>query len=222
MTLKNRTVSATHGLKSVVKDSPSELAFAKHLKKSFTNKEIASIYSNYCDGLSDYDLMMRRIIWKALAKKIGHGLKIGVGVRFQHLETLSLGNNVTVGDFVHIQGRHDGKASFGDKCWIGSQSFIDARCLKISENVGLGPSSKILGSVHTGFPINVPIIETDLEIKPIFVDKDADIGVGAIILPGIKIGKGAIVGAGSVVTKSVNAFEIVGGVPARVLKKRKG
>ena len=220
MTLKSRIVKATHGTKTFIQDSPAEKNFASHLRKTLSTEEIQELFSRYCEGLSEYDFTMRRIIWKALAKKVGDGLRIGVGVRFKHLETFSFGKNVFIGDSVHLHGRHDGEAYFGDGCWIGPQTFIDARCLKISRKVGLGPSVRILGSTHTGLPIEEPVIETDLEIKPVFIGENADIGTGAIILPGVKISKGAIVGAGAVVNKDIKAFEVVAGVPAKTIKKR--
>jgi acetyltransferase-like isoleucine patch superfamily enzyme len=68
----------------------------------------------------------------------------------------------------------------------------------------------------------VPIIETDLEIKPVRVRAWADIGTNAVLLPGVTVGKGAIVGAGAVVTKDVPPFAIVAGVPATFLRWREG
>jgi acetyltransferase-like isoleucine patch superfamily enzyme len=220
MPLRERIVKATHGTKTFLQDSPAEKAFANHLRETLSANEIQGLFSRYCEGISEYDFTMRRIIWKALAKKVGNGLRIGAGVKFKHLETFSFGKNVFIGDSVHLQGRHDGEAYFGDGCWIGPQTFIDARCLKISRKVGLGPSVRILGSTHTGLPIEKPVIETDLEIKPVFIGENADIGTGAIILPGVKIGEGAIVGAGAVVNRDIKPFEVVAGVPAKTIKKR--
>ena len=69
-------------------------------------------------------------------------------------------------------------------------------------------------------PVDVPIIATDLQIKPVRIEAWADIGTNATILPGVTVGKGAIVGAGAVVTEDVPAFAIVAGVPAKVLRCR--
>jgi acetyltransferase-like isoleucine patch superfamily enzyme len=80
----------------------------------------------------------------------------------------------------------------------------------------------VLGSTHVGAPIEIPIIQTDLEIKPVKVEAWADIGVNAVVLPGVTIGQGSIVGAGAVVTADVPPFAIVAGVPARFLRWREG
>jgi hypothetical protein len=69
-------------------------------------------------------------------------------------------------------------------------------------------------------PIDVPIIRTDLEIKPVRVGAWADIGTNATILPGVTIGKGAIVGAGAVVVSDVEPFSVVAGVPAKFMRWR--
>ena len=59
------------------------------------------------------------------------------------------------------------------------------------------------------------------ESGPVTIEDYVFVGPRAIILPGVTIGKGAVVAAGAVVTKDVNAFEIVGGVPAKVIGERK-
>jgi acetyltransferase-like isoleucine patch superfamily enzyme len=79
---------------------------------------------------------------------------------------------------------------------------------------------KVLGSVHTGEPADVPIVQTDLEIRPVRVGDWADVGVNAVVMPGVTIGKGAIIGAGAVVTKDVPAFAVSAGVPAVVVRQR--
>ena len=86
--------------------------------------------------------------------------------------------------------------------------------------MGWGPGAKVLGSEHTGDPVDVPIIQTDLVIKPVRVGRWADIGVNAVLLPGVTVGTGAIVGAGAVVTHDVPDRAIVAGVPATLLRYR--
>ena len=149
--------------------------------------------------------MMRRCIWRAVARRCGHGLQIGSGVGFKHLETFEIGDGVFIGAQAYIQGRFDGTTIIGDHVWIGPQAYMDARDLVLEDYVGWGPGAKVLGSSHTGIPADVPIVHTDLEIKPVRICAWADIGTNATILPGVTVGRGAIVGAGAVVTHDVAA-----------------
>ena len=71
------------------------------------------------------------------------------------------------------------------------------------------------------YRFRIPIIATDLVIKPVVVGFGADIGMNASILPGVRIGANSIVGAGAVVTHDVPDYAIVAGVPARVIRDRR-
>jgi acetyltransferase-like isoleucine patch superfamily enzyme len=121
-----------------------------------------------------------------------------------------------------IQGRFDGRCVIGNGTWIGPQSYFDARDLEIGEQVGWGPGAKVLGSMHTGEPLEEPIIRTPLAIAPVRIGAWADIGVNAALLPGVTLGQGCIVGAGAVVTRDVPPFAKVAGVPARIIGWREG
>jgi acetyltransferase-like isoleucine patch superfamily enzyme len=160
------------------------------------------------------------VILRAICKAFGNGVKVGVGVLVLHPHTFEIGDAVFIGNQTFLQGRHDGTCVIGAHTWIGPQSYFDCRDLRLGEYVGWGPGAKVLGSEHTGDPPDVPIIQTDLVIKPVRVDDGADIGVNAVLLPGVIVGEGAIVGAGALVTKDVAPNTIVAGVPAKFLRSR--
>ena len=126
---------------------------------------------------------------------------IGSGAGFKHLETFEIGDGVFIGAQSYLQGRFDGSFVIGESRWMGPQSFFDGRDLVLGGHVGWGPGAKVLGSQHTGQPIDVPMIQTDLEMKPVRVEAWADIGTNATLLPGVTVGKGSIVGAGAVVER---------------------
>lgn len=217
-----RTVKSVHGTRKVRPDPIFEQDLSRHLRECYLPAVLVELYSRFAHGDGELDNLMRRAIWRAVAKKFGHGVRIGSGVGFKHLETFEIGDGVFIGAQAYIQGRFDGTTRIGSHVWIGPQAYFDARNLILEDHVGWGPGAKVLGSAHTGVPIDVPIIETDLEIKPVRVRASADIGTGAIILPGVTVGKGSIVGAGAVVTQDVPPFAIVAGVPARFLRWRDG
>ncbi len=214
-------LKATHARRKLLPDPPAEIALAEHLRDSQPLDEILAHYPKFSQGLTDFDHMMRRVIWRAIAKEMGDGVTIGTNVGFKHLETFRIGNNVFIGDSAYLQGRHDGKARIGNGCWIGPQAYLDARDLELGEDVGWGPGAKVLGSEHVGDPVEEPVIRTDLEVRPVRVEDGADVGTNATVLPGVRIGRGTIVGAGAVVTKDVPPFAVVAGVPAKVIRMRK-
>lgn len=152
---------------------------AKHLKENFYQDEILFFLLQIFQWTGKYDSMMRRVQWKALAQKVGSGLKIGIGDSFKHLETFSFENNVNTGDCFLLQDRFDGNAKIEENgSRIGQQAFLDATELLIGKNVRLGPRVKILESVHTGIPTDLPIFKTDHQIKTVIIEEVGDIGAG--------------------------------------------
>lgn len=216
-----RTVPAEHGRRAVVPDPADEVALSAQLRQGPPEVARALAAAHAWDD-SDQAARMRRVAWRALLKACGHGLRVGRGALVKHPETIEVGDGVFIGEQAFIQGRFDGRCVIGDHAWIGPQAYLDARNLEIGEYVGWGPGARALGSEHTGHPADVPVIATDLRIAPVRVDAWADVGVNAVILPGVTVGKGAMVGAGAVVTADVPPGAIVAGVPARFLRWRTG
>ena len=217
-----RTVPAVHGRQVVTPDPSDELELADELRRTRSREALLDLASAHAMGDNEQDARMRRAAWRALARKFGHGVRIGRGALARHPETFEIGDGVVIGEQAFIQGRFDGRCVIGDHTWIGPQAYLDARDLVLEAFVGWGPGARVLGSQHSGVPADVPVIQTDLRIEPVRVCEWADIGVNAVLLPGVTVGRGAIVGAGAVVTADVAPFSIVVGVPARFSRWRDG
>ena len=218
--MTQRVVKAVHGVQTVQPDPADELKESADLRATETKEQLLARYSAACYDDSVSGGRARRVVLRAMCKSFGHGVKIGVGVLVLHPHSFEIADAVFIGNQTFLQGRHDGHCVIGAHTWIGPQSYFDCRDMELGEYVGWGPGAKVLGSEHTGEPADVPIIQTDLVIKPVRVGDGADIGVNAVLLPGVTVGKGAIVGAGAVVTKDVPPYAIVAGVPAKLLRSR--
>jgi galactoside O-acetyltransferase len=215
-----RVVQAVHGRHERPADPAHHAGLAEELRQSYGRAGLIELYGRFASGDGVVDTLMRKAIWQAIARSCGTGLQVAGGAGFKHPETFEIGNGVFIGAQAYIQGRFDGTCVIGDNVWIGPMAYFDARDLVIEDSVGWGPGAKVLGSTHTALPVDVPIIRTDLEIKPVRIGAWADIGTNATILPGVSIGKGAIVGAGAVVVSDVEPFSVVAGVPAKFIRWR--
>ena len=152
-------------------------------------------------------------------KKSLNNVKVGENVRifdFVNAYHCSIDDNSKVGAFVEIQKG----ATIGKNCKISSHSFI-CEGVHIEDNVFIGHNVTFIndrfpratnpdGSVQT---------DADWKLEETFIKKNASIGSSVTILCGIIVGEGAIVGAGSVITKNVAPNTIVAGNPAKLIKK---
>jgi acetyltransferase-like isoleucine patch superfamily enzyme len=111
--------------------------------------------------------------------------------------------------------------NFGKFTSIGKYVFINHACsfldmggITLEDHVLIGPKVNLITENHPLEPAN----RRALICKPIVIKRNAWIGAGATILPGVIIGENAVVAAGAVVSKDVQANTVVGGIPARVIK----
>ena len=110
--------------------------------------------------------------------------------------------------------------SVGDDCWLGVNCFICGK-VTIGNNVLIGPNVSIPGSSHDIDDLSVPIRLAGATMIGTVIDDDVWIGSNVTILDGVHIHTGAVIAAGSVVTKDVGAYEVVAGVPARFIRSRR-
>lgn len=145
--------------------------------------------------------------------KLGRDVKI---YAFVNLYGCEIGDETKIGTFVEIQKG----ARIGKRVKISSHTFI-CEGVTIEDEVFIGHGVMFINDKYprSTTPNGTLQSETDWTLIPTLVQRRASIGSNATILCGITIGEGAIVGAGSVVTKDVPPYTIVAGNPARVLRK---
>lgn len=155
--------------------------------------------------------------------RIGKHVVFERGVLVFHPENIFLGSNIYVGHHAILKGYYKNCLRIGDGTWVGQACFFHAGGgLTIGKNVGIGPGVQIITSFHKDEGRKKPLLHSEVVFREVLVEDDADIGAGAILLPGVHIGKGAQIGAGAVVTKDVPAYGVAAGVPAKILRMRKG
>jgi len=118
----------------------------------------------------------------------------------------------------------------GDRVSIGSRSHIGERCslwagdsrgrIVIGTDVLLGPNVFVTASNYHFADRSTPVMLQPRKESDVHIERDVWLGTGAIVLPGVRIGEGAIVAAGGVVTRDVPAWAVVAGVPARTVGQR--
>ena len=151
--------------------------------------------------------------------RIADDVKLGRDViihGFVNLYGCEIGDEAKIGAFVEIQKN----ATVGRRCKVSSHTFI-CEGVTIEDECFIGHH---VAFINDRYPAAVTAsgavqTETDWRVVPTRVRRRASIGSGAVILCGVTIGEGALVGAGSVVTKDVPPHTVVAGNPARELRK---
>jgi acetyltransferase-like isoleucine patch superfamily enzyme len=152
---------------------------------------------------------------------VGDNVVIEEGALLLAPERIRIGSNVYIGHYAILRGYPRNDLVIGDDTWIGQFCYINsAGGVEIGSRVGIGPGVKIMSSQHSEEGRHVPVLLCELEYAKVTVEDDCDIGMGAIILPGRRVGRGSIVGAGAVVTHDVEPYTVVAGVPARKIGER--
>ena len=147
-------------------------------------------------------------------KDLGENVIFEPGVLVFHPENIAIGENVYIGHQTILKGYFEGDMIIGSGTWIGQQCFFhSAGGIIIGTNVGIGPGVKIITSYHGEDGINKPIVHSKLVFDKVQIGDYSDLGVGSIILPGVTVGKGALVGAGAVVTKDIPDYAVAVGSP---------
>lgn len=159
---------------------------------------------------------------------IGGPLRLGKGVlihsqrikggRDAALQVITGGAN-TIGAGAIIEG--SGAVYLGARSFIGE--YCSIRCyqeIRIGQNVMIAQAATIQDNDHAFERRDEPMVKQGVTCAPVEIGDDVWIGHGSVVLKGVRIGTGAIVAAGAVVTRDVAPYDIVGGVPAKVISQR--
>jgi acetyltransferase-like isoleucine patch superfamily enzyme len=156
-----------------------------------------------------------------MPRKIASSVILGENVSLQDFINLygcRIGDNTKIGPFVEIQK----DVTVGRNCKVQSHSFL-CEGVTIEDEVFVGHGVMFINDRYPRSATASGALQTeaDWKVVPTVIKKGASIGSNATILCGVTVGEGAIVGAGSVVTKDVPPGVIVAGNPAKVIRKIK-
>jgi acetyltransferase-like isoleucine patch superfamily enzyme len=145
--------------------------------------------------------------------QLGNDVKIG---EFVNLYGCAIGDNTKIGPFVEIQKN----ARVGRNCKIQSHTFI-CEGVTIEDDVFVGHNVCFINDKYPRSTNELGELQTEADwaVEPTIIKKGASIGSSCTILSNVTIGEGALVGAGSVVTKDVPEKSIVAGNPAKIIRK---
>ena len=161
--------------------------------------------------------------------RLGHGAYLDEGVYIHACpKGVEIGANTLVmhGAVLHVYNFRDLPHSgikIGRDCLIGEYSVIRGQGgVTIGDRVYTSPMTQIIAVDHVCNDPQRPFIEQGITAEGIIIEDDVWLGSACVITDGVRIGKGAVVAAGAVVTKDVAPHSVVGGVPARVIKEIDG
>lgn len=170
-----------------------------------------------------------------LFKHLGANSTLGRHTVYVGEPYISIGTNTTIGDYGRLtaykeyeqtQQQFSPQIAIGENCCIGERSHITAiDKIIIGNHVLTGPGVLITDNAHgdsTKSSLDIsPIFRSLYSKGPVIIEDNVWIGEGAMIMPNVRIGKGSIIAANSVVTSDVPPYSITAGIPARVIKQVK-
>lgn len=168
-------------------------------------------------------LISRRQRYRAYAI---HGIWVPAGSEIAQADAIRIGVRLSLGKQckIYCQDPENGsQLIIGDRVALNDNVMINADCggkITIGNDVLIGPNVVIRASDHRFSDVARPIVEQGHNAGRIDIGDDVWIGANAVILPNVRIGKGTVIGAGSVVNGDLPEYAVAVGVPARVIKTR--
>jgi acetyltransferase-like isoleucine patch superfamily enzyme len=158
--------------------------------------------------------------------EVGPGCRIGrnavLRANTERRPGITLGERVLIQDSVVINANR-GEVVLGERSWLGPFCLVYGNGgVSIGANVLVAAHTTINTVSHSSKRCDVPINDQPVLTDPVTIEDDVWIGLNAVILQGVTIGRGSIVGAGAVVTRSLPPWSIAVGVPAKVIGRREG
>ncbi len=154
---------------------------------------------------------------------IGKRVKIysGVNISASGEQKILIGDNSIIHTGAILSCYDKGSITIGKNVSVNAYAILYGESnLKIGNNVLIAAHCVIVPANHTFNLIDVPINSQPISRKGITIEDNVWLGTHVVVLDGVRIGKGSVVAAGSVVTKNIPEYSVVAGVPAKIIKMR--
>lgn len=176
-----------------------------------------------------YNVVFRKgyntFYWKKRFKGFGYNSRIAYPAFLQNTQFIEIGHNTTILSNARIQNFYPKAGEtiikIGSGCFIGfNLSLLNASRIEIGDNVLFASNVLITSENHGMDPeSDIPYMDQTLFSMPVIIEEGCWVGEKVCIMPGVTIGSKSIIGAGSIVTKSIPPYCIAVGNPAKVIKK---
>ena len=169
-------------------------------------------------------LFIRSFYFSRRLSKTFSNNRLETGLRIEYPKNLEIGSYSYFGFDCKIYASEFSKVKIGCNCSFNSNVMINARgkgSIVIGNNVLIGPKVVLRSSDHAFKSLKEKIKNQGMDDGYILINDDVWIGSNCVLLKNITIGEGSVIAAGAVVTKNVEPYTIVGGVPAKIIKRRK-
>ena len=167
---------------------------------------------------------LRSFYYKYRSKNKFSKNRFEIGLRIEYPKNVRISSNSYYGLNCKIYACETSRVEIGENVSFNSNVMINARGIGkifIGNNVLIGPNVVIRSNNHKYEEIDIPIINQGMTNGEIIIEDNVWISSNCVILPNCTIGEGSIVAAGAVVTKDIEPYSIVGGIPAKKIGVRR-
>ena len=184
-------------------------------------KDWLEFFISHIPGRTGY--FFRSFYYKKILSRSFKNNRFETGLRIEYPKNIELGSDSYFGLNCKLYASEFSSIKIGLNASFNANVMINARGkgkITIGNNVLIGPNVVLRSSNHSFKTTKKSIMEQGMTQGEIIIHDDVWIGSNAVILPNCEVGNGVIIAAGAVVTSNIDPYSIVGGVPAKLIKKR--
>jgi acetyltransferase-like isoleucine patch superfamily enzyme len=206
--------------------------------------ELVTMLSSWVPGA--LGLLFRSKLYPLILGRVGRNVVFGVNVTLRHPHKIQIGDNVVIDDqcCLDAKGTDNRGIAIGDGVFVGRNTILSCKngdiviedranlgfnCeifsasrVRVGKSILMAAYTYLIGGDHLYDRIDIPVLEQGRTARGIDVDDNVWLGTHVVVTDGSRIGRDAIIGAGAVVVGEIPEFSIATGIPAKVVRDRRG